>query len=724
MQSLERRLGLFSVVTISISSMVASGLFVVPGIGFSLTGPSLFLAFIAAAVAILPAAMSKAELATAMPTSGGTYVYIERTFGPLAGTVSGLGLYLSILLKVSFALVGLGAYIGVFSDFNISPILLACVAAIVLLNIAGIGKVSSLLTAILAVTLISVAALLGFSEHLFDNANLKPMLSNGTEGFIAATAVVFISYAGILKVAAIAEEVKTPEKTIPQGILLSLLAVTALYSVAALAMALIFPSSEIAGSIRPIYDWAQAVGGGMIGAIIAVVAILTIINSSNAGVLAGSRFPFAMSRDSLLPSFLGKLHPKFLTPVASIVLSGAIIALSMVTLDVAKIAKLASAFMILIYMLENLCVIVLRETRPQWYKPGYKAPLYPSLQIFGLASGGVFLYAMGSLSLLAIGAIAIPGVLFYFLYSRKHTSRKGVLGIKGKRPDIIEKSEKSFAGVNVDFYETNLRSQVVVALFGKERSADMLIEMGLALAEKGTVEVASLIEVPEQTTLQDVVDEPAHIRSLRRRALAMTTDDGQSIHFDSIVTHDLSHSIFEISQCVHCDWLLKEWKGKKNGSLISHDPMRWLKSHLHCNLAIFRDAGVRHIRKILALLNDDKNDKVVLETVKHLGELFGARVILAKYVPLSAPEEKLDHEKAYLDRVAARISDKIETQIIQGDSPVEDIVGETVNFDLFMLGSQDHSFAANFRGTFDNKLIDKAMCSVLALHASSFTRAE
>ncbi len=99
MQSLERRLGLFSVITISISSMIGSGIFVLPGLGFAMTGPSIYLAFLLSAICILPAAISKAELATAMPTSGGTYVYLERTFGPLAGTVSGLGLFLSILLK-------------------------------------------------------------------------------------------------------------------------------------------------------------------------------------------------------------------------------------------------------------------------------------------------------------------------------------------------------------------------------------------------------------------------------------------------------------------------------------------------------------------------------------------------------------------------------------------------------------------------------------------------
>ena len=165
MQSLERRLGLFSVITISISSMLGSGIFVLPGIGFDTTGPSLFLAFLFSAITILPAAMSKAELATAMPTSGGTYIYIERTFGPLAGTVAGLGLFLSILLKASFALIGLGTYFIVFSTLPLMPTILLFLLAIVILNIFGVGKVSSMLTFILGISLVSLAIVPSKPSH-------------------------------------------------------------------------------------------------------------------------------------------------------------------------------------------------------------------------------------------------------------------------------------------------------------------------------------------------------------------------------------------------------------------------------------------------------------------------------------------------------------------------------------------------------------------------------
>ena len=217
MQSLERKLGLMSVTTIGISSMIGPGIFVLPGIGIAATGPSLFIAFALSALIVLPAAMGKAELATAMPTSGGTYVYIERTFGPLCGTVAGFGLFLSILFKSAFALIGLGAYFNVLSSFPLSLTILSFLAIITTLNILGVGKVSSFLSFSLLLTLAGLLVTIGLSIPLWDASHFSQLLPHGYSGLADATALVFVAYAGVTKVAAIAGEVKAPQKNLPSG---------------------------------------------------------------------------------------------------------------------------------------------------------------------------------------------------------------------------------------------------------------------------------------------------------------------------------------------------------------------------------------------------------------------------------------------------------------------------------------------------------------------------
>ncbi|MFT5762695.1 MAG: APA family basic amino acid/polyamine antiporter, partial [Saprospiraceae bacterium] len=143
MKKLERSLSLWSVIAIGIGGMLGSGIFVLPGLAAAKTGPSVWLAYLLAGLCVLPAALSKSELATAMPTTGGTYVYIERAFGPLFGTISGIGLWLSLMLKSSFALVGFGAYLIVLADLPLIPISLTFLGLILILNVFGVKKVGT-----------------------------------------------------------------------------------------------------------------------------------------------------------------------------------------------------------------------------------------------------------------------------------------------------------------------------------------------------------------------------------------------------------------------------------------------------------------------------------------------------------------------------------------------------------------------------------------------------
>jgi len=114
--TLTRTIGLAGVVIISLSAMLP-GIFITPTFAAEIMGPGIWLAFLLAASVVLPAAISKSELASGMPSSGGSYVYMERTYGPLIGTISGLGLWTSFLLKSAFALIGFSAYFVVVTTY-------------------------------------------------------------------------------------------------------------------------------------------------------------------------------------------------------------------------------------------------------------------------------------------------------------------------------------------------------------------------------------------------------------------------------------------------------------------------------------------------------------------------------------------------------------------------------------------------------------------------------
>ena len=115
--TIERTLGLNGVVIVTVAASIGSGLFVLPSFAAAVMGPGIWLAFLLAGIVFLPGTLSKSELASAMPENGGAYVYVERSFGPLVGTISGLGLWASFLLKSAFALIGFSAYMYVLTNY-------------------------------------------------------------------------------------------------------------------------------------------------------------------------------------------------------------------------------------------------------------------------------------------------------------------------------------------------------------------------------------------------------------------------------------------------------------------------------------------------------------------------------------------------------------------------------------------------------------------------------
>lgn len=117
-------------------------------------------------------AISKPELATAISTSGGIYVYIERAFGLLFGTISGIGLWLSLLLKISFALVGFGAYITVLAYVPLRSVALAFLLVILGLNILGVKEVGNVQLLIATISLIGLGLLLVFGLPSVDSMKL------------------------------------------------------------------------------------------------------------------------------------------------------------------------------------------------------------------------------------------------------------------------------------------------------------------------------------------------------------------------------------------------------------------------------------------------------------------------------------------------------------------------------------------------------------------------
>jgi len=713
LKKLDRTIGLASVIAISLGAMLGSGIFVLPGMAVAKTGSSVWLAYLLAGVCVVPAAFSKSELATAMPASGGTYVYLFRALGPLAGTVSGLGLWMSLLLKTSFALVGFGAYLKVLApSLPVVPTGLVLLGGVTALNIGGIGKLSKVQVVAVVLSVVGTLLLIIVSLEHYDPRRLDPLFPEGSIGFVGASAFVFSSYAGVTKIAALAEEVKDPDKNLPRGILGSLAVAATLYGLVTFAMVATVPRATLNNSLRPIYDFALAVGGPNLGIAACLLAILTMTSMAAAGLLAASRFPFAMSRDRLLPSALRGVYARFKTPAPAILATAAVMAVTILTLDVMKIAKLASAFKILIFVAVNISVLVLRESRVAWYQPKYQSPLYPWMQIGGIVSGLALVIALGIMPLFGTLVITALGLALYFLYSRKRTEHVGVVGKIGKRGDLTRDSMRERTE---DDEPDESEAAVVVALFGQERSPEMLVELGAALTGGGRVQATHLSEIDEQTELDTLHGDDMRMQSLRRRIGAMAEESSANVKFQALMSRDLVRSVHAITSRVHCEWLVMQWHGRPRRSLTSLTPIGWLINHLPTNLAMFKDAGIRYVRKILVLPAPGPHDALVVRTADFLAGRWNATVTLARFVAHDRSEIEVTAEVDYLTQLQRLCAAPTEEQVVRGKNKERAIVEMATGFDLLVMSAPSLTLRNLVISSTEDRITAESPCSVLTL---------
>jgi len=732
------------VIAIGLGGMLGTGIFVLPGLAATKIGASLWLVYLVAAICILPAAYSKSELATAMPSSGGAYVFIERAFGPLFGTISGLGLWIALVLKCAFALVGIGAYVLVALEMDSEAITksvgLGFLFLVFLLNIVGAKKAGNFQSYAVLVALLVLAALFVLGIQSMDQATpffakLKEETVElaGYKDFVFAVAFVYLSYSGVTKVAAIAEEIKNPDKNLPLGMILSLFIITTIYVLISFVLTANVSLSELAGNYNPIHTLAldlnvssyEISGIHVVGAFIALIAVLTLLSTVNAGVLASSRFPFAMSRDGLLPKFWSQVHKKFLTPMNTIAITCVAIALVVLFLDVFEIAKLASAFKVMMFISVNLAVIVLRETSAQWYQPKYKSPLYPWVQIFGIITGFVLLFYLGLTPFLAIGAIFLLGAIIY-TFSNKENTRTGVLKKYGHRPALylfytkkqqqeIEIKRTEEDDKNLDG-SLNTEAGVVVPLLGNEQSAEMLVEIAAAINKKEIIQAVNITEVPNQTFLDAFMKDDPKILSLERRISGLSKSKNISVDFEAVVTHELSDTIDQLGSLTNCDWLVMGWNGRAHNGILVSNPIGWLLTNIKSDFALFKDNGVRYINKVLLALRPGRKDKNFLAVAERICAFYGADLTLLHVVSEHTP----DHETQAIRKKSLGLISKIKTnsevQILKSNNSIETISNQSAGYDLLILGTpQKDNWISVLFGTGKDKFTENSACSVLRL---------
>ncbi len=423
---LRRDLTLFDVFCIASGAMISSGLFILPGLAHAQAGPAIIISYLLAGLLSIAGMLSIAEMTTAMPKAGGDCFTVIRSMGPAVGTIAGLLSWFSLAMKSAFALIGMSVFTILIIHIDIHIIAIVFCLFFLIVNLIGI-KEAGRTQVILVIGLFGLMILyIVLGLPMVKAQRFEPFAPRGLTSIFSTAGFVFVSYAGLLKIASVAEEIKDPKRNIPLGMILSLVVVSLFYTLVVFVTSGVLDATTLHQSLTPISDSARAFMGSWGAIALGIAAILAFLSTANAGIMTAARSLVPLSRDGLLPEFLGKINARFKTPHNALLVTGFFILISLF-LQLKILVEAASIVLILTNILACLSLIILRESRLQNYRPAFRMPFYPWVQIIGILCLVFLIFEMGSEALVITGILIIGGIFTYWFYGRIRASREYAL---------------------------------------------------------------------------------------------------------------------------------------------------------------------------------------------------------------------------------------------------------------------------------------------------------
>ncbi|MFZ5609010.1 MAG: amino acid permease [Pseudomonadota bacterium] len=397
---LHRTLGALDLTLLGIGAIIGTGIFVLTGVGAAKAGPGVTLAFVVAGLACAFAALAYAELAAMVPVAGSAYTYSYAVLGEALAWLVGWNLVLEYAVSAGAVAVGWSGYmVGILSQVGIhipeawttayqkggimdAPAVLISLFVTAMLVI-GTKESATMNRVLVAIKIGVLVMFLVLVTPAVDPANWDPFLPFGwfekkgfdeNVGVFAAAAIVFFAYIGFDAVSCAAEETKNPNRDLPIGLIASLLICTVFYiAVAGVATGAV-PFTLLANSKEPIALVLRETGYQFGAALLAVGAIAGITTVLLVLIYGQTRIFFAMSRDRLLPAWVGAVHPRFRTPHLITIITGLFVAFVSGFFPLDKIAELSNIGTLFAFIAVAAGVMILRVTQKYRKRP-FRTPL-------------------------------------------------------------------------------------------------------------------------------------------------------------------------------------------------------------------------------------------------------------------------------------------------------------------------------------------------------------
>jgi amino acid transporter len=419
--ALKREIGAVSLALNAINLTIGAGIFVLPAVVAQNLGRSAFIAYILCGLLVILIMLCYAEIGSKVTTSGGSYAYVEKAFGPLAGFLINTLFWFGFSALSNAAVVNaladmLAIWFPVFAQLYIRIIFFILLYGLLtFINIRGVKEGSQFAAAasLLKLTPLILLIVVGLFSISADNLTVKTMPAIKSIGETALT--LFFAFMGIETALNISGEIKNPRKTIPKGIFMGVFGVLVIYMLLQLVAQGVLGDQLAVHKEAPLASLAIRLIGPVGGTIILITGLVSMCGMIGGDVLASPRLLFAASKDKLLPGLLGRIHPKFATPYWSIGVYSTVIVILASSGGFKQLATLSSSSVLLIYLAVVLAMIKLRYKKEATDVAGFKIPGGLLIPILAVISICWFLYQVTWPEIQAMGIFFILCTVLYFI---------------------------------------------------------------------------------------------------------------------------------------------------------------------------------------------------------------------------------------------------------------------------------------------------------------------
>ena len=419
---LVRRISLISLIFYGIGDILGAGIYGLVGKAAGLMGNGVWLAFLISAAAAIFTGLTYASLGSRYPRAAGIAYILKKSFGSnFLAYVFGIMVLCSGLVSMATASRAFSGYLtGMLPFLSLNIGILVFMALLTLIVLKGIKESMWANTICTIIELSGLLLVIAVGVSFIGNANLMDFTSeqNPTPQLqmplvLTGAILTFYSFMGFEDVMNVAEEVENPKRNLPIGIIVAVLVSSVVYMLISIIAVSVVPSQELAKSTQPLVDVVAKAAPWFPSKIFGFVSMFAIANTALLNFIMGSRLVYGMSREKLLPKFLGYVSAKTHTPITATFACIAIVLFMAFTGEVAILAKSSSLLLLSGFFMMNISLIILKKKNPE-EKGRFEIPY--AIPVFGaLLSVTLIFSASFDEAKRAIGVFAVSCILYFIL---------------------------------------------------------------------------------------------------------------------------------------------------------------------------------------------------------------------------------------------------------------------------------------------------------------------